>query len=492
MSNATHPQNQAASPAPRGCGPRGTRISRKATRGQAIVFFVMAVVILFFMVLWNYDLHRILFVKSLAQNAGDSAALMAARWQGISLNVVGDLNILQALALAAEDEEAGESINDIQARLSYVGPMIAFMASQQAAKNNRIYNNEGFANRLREHARRVRHDYPYTTGPDGEMLFPEPYPGAWDEYASMLELIAAEGVAAGPDNASLYGDYTGGHPLLMIEFYEAVAGRNWCWFYHNNMELLEDYDGYQWWPDLPEPPHREYINSEIYGLGLARVVTRLDAMVEEEWMDDLAGEREFTDPITPDSMTNAATWYVYSPGRWSAWDAMSASGEFAFPGTGPVRPQYNYTGADAVVRISERTTRISPGRRGATITNVMNWTAAAKPFGYLNEEDPPHRYGLVLPAFHETRLIPLDASSAPSGGSYNLEWRDHIELHLEDYMRFGTAVLHSGCWYCQQLRTWERPEFRQEGRDWLALYSERCTVIPTGPGRRGGGARRAH
>ena len=38
--------------------------------GQTMIFMVMILVILAFVVLWNLDLHKILFVKFLCQNAG--------------------------------------------------------------------------------------------------------------------------------------------------------------------------------------------------------------------------------------------------------------------------------------------------------------------------------------------------------------------------------------------------------------------------------------
>ena len=60
-------------------------------RGQTIVFLLMALTILMFALLWNIDLHRLVAGKSHAQNAGDSAALAAARWQGESLNLIGEL-----------------------------------------------------------------------------------------------------------------------------------------------------------------------------------------------------------------------------------------------------------------------------------------------------------------------------------------------------------------------------------------------------------------
>jgi hypothetical protein len=59
------------------------------------------------------------------------------------------------------------------------------------------------------------------------------------------------------------------------------------------------------------------------------------------------------------------------------------------------------------------------------------------------------------------RLIPVDASSVPAAGAYDLEWREHIEEHLDDYMEHGPSS--SSCWYCRQLLTWENVAFRQAG-----------------------------
>ena len=466
---------------------------RKKNAGQVMVFFVMVLVILFFVLLWTFDVHKTLFVKGISQNGGDAAALAAGRWQGVSLNLVGNLNVLQALALSAGDAATVGAISNLQARLLYVGPMVAFAAAQQAAKNNGMYQNEDFTALLREHADRVRNDYPTVTGPGGQMLFPEPYPGAWTEYADMLDLIADDGVAAGPDNARLYGDNTDGHILLMIDFYDAVAGRNWCWFHHNAPSLLNTYQDYLSWPPLPPVAYMEFINSEIFGLGLTRTTTRLGDLVTRDAVEERAAATGLPGTLTNGVMTTTATWYCYG-GLWGAWEAMAVDGDFPFPAAGPVRPQYDYSGADAAVRIESRMGRLTPGAGGGTASNTITWTAAAKPFGYLPDDTRPNAYALVLPAYHDVRLIPVDASSAPSGGSYNIGWRRHIELHLPDYMSLGPSALRSGCWYCRQLGTWENSSFRREGRDWLAQYSYRCIAVGGGGGGggRGGGRRRGH
>jgi hypothetical protein len=465
------------------------RVAGRRKAGQVLIFLIMVLVILFFVTLWNFDLHKILFMKSLTQNAGDAAALMAARWQGITLNLIGDLNLMQAVALSAGATEAAEAATNMQARLCYVGPMIGLMASQQAAKNNGVFVNPEFTDRLREHARRVREEYPTRTGPGGEMLFPEPYAGCWTEYADMLELIADEGVAAGPDNAHFYTDYTGGHILLMMGFYEAVAGRSWCWFYHHAPTLLQDYENFFpcWWPPLPEIPHAEYINSEIYGLGLNRITAQLNDVADPAVVSLLAARRLGGTNVSPVS----ATWYGYDTARWSSWRAMAVNGSDPFPAAGPLKTTYDYAGADAAVRIVAEAGRMTPGPRGVTVTNTITWTAAAKPMGHLGDSEKPTAFRLVLPAFHDVRLIPVDASTAPWSGSYHIEWREHIEQHLPEYMVNGPHP--SDCWYCQQLLQWEDRDFRQEGVDWLAVNSHLCLGGGGGGGHhRGGGRRRGH
>src|SRR5690606_36945748 len=101
----------------------------------------------------------ILYLKTRAQNAGDAAALAAARWQGATLNLIGDLAILQAAALSGGDTNAAERISGVQARLCFAGPLIGLLAAQQAAKHNRLYVHPDYTAELDDHARRVTEYY---------------------------------------------------------------------------------------------------------------------------------------------------------------------------------------------------------------------------------------------------------------------------------------------------------------------------------------------
>ncbi len=472
---------------------------RTSRCGQTIVFLLMALTILIFALLWNIDLHRLVAGKTAAQNAGDAAVLSAARWQGESLNLIGELNLMHALALSANDQMAVDAVTSMQARICFTGPLAGLVAAQIAAKNNRVYNDDDFSALLTEHARDVRR---YDEPVGGKLLFPEPFPGAWNEYAGMLEAVAADGIAAAPDNALFFGDATSGHVLLDKEFYEAVAGRQWCWFYLNTAKsdnpprtLLDDFTSYESFGPLPPPNPPRYENSEIFGLGLTsrpialrRIGGAEDAMLgaaESEGID-MSGY------VSTNVLPRLENWYFYSHDVWdSPWPGMDPNGPDALPLAGPVKDEYNYTGADAVIRLFVTTYRMT----AADSEDELVWTAAAKPFGYLLDSDStarlqPHVYGLVLPAFRDIRLIPIDAATSGGDGSFDIDWRHHTDEHLPAYVESGQLT--DGCRYCRLIKRFEDPAFRMAGILWLRDNYKLCILPPKGGGGHGGGTRRGH
>ena len=93
---------------------------RSQRGGQVVIFLLMLLVSLAFVLLWDVDLHRIVTIKTKTQNAGDTAALSGARWQGITLNLVGELNLLHTLALSTHDTAGVDAITNMQARLLFL------------------------------------------------------------------------------------------------------------------------------------------------------------------------------------------------------------------------------------------------------------------------------------------------------------------------------------------------------------------------------------
>lgn len=465
--------------------------------GQAVVFLLAILVVLLVAFLWNADLHSLVTRKTRAQNAGDAAALAAARWQAATLNLIGRLNIAHAEALAEGDFESIDSITNMQARLCFAGPLTALAAAQAAAKKNGIPENPEFTALLREHAAEV---LKYGDPIGGEVPFPEPYPGAWREYHDTLMEIVHNGVAAAPDNARFFGDGDGAHILLDPGFYDAVAGREWCWFFLNcpttgSRTILDDFTDHSWFDPLPPPSRPLFRNCEIFGLGLDVRHLRLGAVGGlEEFLrsrhDSLAG-------AGADAFDTPDNWYFFAAPVWSAhWPGMSEDDEDFLPMAGPVREEFDYSGADAVTRLYAKAPL--PSAKDADERRDILWTAAAKPFGHLEAGGPgggperlrPNAWGLVLPAFHDVRLIPLDAATSGADGSFDIDWRRHVDEHLEPYL--ATGALAGGCRYCGNIATFEDPAFRRRGSEWLSVNSYKCTLPSRGGGGHGGGSRRGH
>ena len=370
--------------------------------------------------------------------------------------------------------------------------MTGFIAAQQAAKNNGLYANDDYTGELAAHAQEVRREYPIRY-PDPPYQNDSDTTSAWDDYADMLEVAANQGVAVAPDNMRLYSDYMNfDHMLLNPSFYDAIASQDWCWFWFNAYGLLQSYDSWRDWPDLPIYQEPRPINSEIFGLNL-RKVSRLSSvpmLIPTNMPPVTVGDvlniiGSYVDMGVDPRLANVdAEWFCYSDVFWQPWTSWI---EDNFPFRGDIQPQYNYLGADAAVRSETRTDRVTPGAASASIT----WSAAAKPFGSIDSDTPPNAFGIVLPVFEEVRMIPIDASTAPAGGS-RPGWGVHIHEHLPPYTQTGLSGLSGGCWYCQQLAVWENDAFRDAGLAWLAEHHEDCRIPVGGPGGPGGGGRRGH
>jgi len=491
-------------------------------QGQTLIFALMVLVIITIVALWNFDLHKILNVKSKARNGGDAAALAGARWQGITLNTVGQINVMQAVALTEAlsrgetDFSQIEAMGDLGARVSFTGPMVGVAAAQQFAKNNGIYNNEAFANTLRRHADEIRDHY--------HQSFAAPFPSLsgspdfWTDYARMYDTLADQGVAVEIENPRWFGGAIGGgHMLLNPAFYDAIASADWCWFHFNASDLLSSYHTWRDWPALPYINQPEPLNAELLNCGIDRIEI-LDQLSQPQLdglfpvLDQLAqpflqsddgglggnqgqgaitGNGEPPTEVDREIIDIEITWYTYSGSRWGQWTDLV---DEAFPWEGNVKAQYNYAGADAAIRIESGYDRMSPVGGADSVL----WTSAAKPFGFLEGLDGPERpdaFRMILPAFHETRMIPIDASSAPAGGSQP-GWSEFVYEILPRYMEVGPHSLPRSNWYVQQLLTWENASFRAGGRNWIQFNSDNCYTPPSpgggGGGGGGGGSRRGH
>lgn len=475
----------------------------RAHKGQVALFLVFVLVVLVLLVLLNVDTFLSVRAKNRLQNAGDAATLAAARKQGSLINEIGRLNIehLKLAATPTNDMSVAQvqqlrdqietQIVAEQRRLALLGPVDALRLANEAAKKNGMEVRDEFAKILYEHVRDIRTVYA-GGGQQGDP-YPEPYPGAWTEYASRIESVIAEGLATGPDNIEFY-DGLGGHFLLNRQFYLAIAGREWCWFHFNAPGLLSSYTSYHDWAPLPLRRDNSMDNSEIFSLhvtarkaSLGELFTpaELKALVER-YAEKSLTEEELHDTLLFDK---EQVWFCFEPGRWRRWfNGLSLAddeGGYEFPIAGEIKPEYNVRGCAAVCRCLNDVSAVAIDQ-----TAEFTWSAAAKPFGVL--EDLEGGIGpvtglknFVVPCLDTVRLVPIDAVGGESLGTADYGWVAHVRYHLGPYLLNGPRA--NGCFYCLQLETWERDSFRREGERWLKHNSGSCRrTHGGGPGGRGG------
>ena len=176
---------------------------KRGEHGQVLILAVVALILVIIATLLLFDVQTVIRGKIKGQNGVDAAALTAAEWQKHSLNLIGELNLARATATLVSDpffydgivkdpnsnaaeffsdlklsadtlfpeknefyfpdgtldveklkeevvrvekekrylDAVNKLISQLQSRIAFVGPLIAFGAAQQAAKNNGITSN---------------------------------------------------------------------------------------------------------------------------------------------------------------------------------------------------------------------------------------------------------------------------------------------------------------------------------------------------------------
>lgn len=439
-------------------------------KGQVAIYLVMVLVALTILAVMNVDLFLSIRSKFQTQNAGDSAALSAARHQGHLLNEIGRLNLEHIYAAVKEDAQSVAEIELDQRHLALLGPVETVTVAHEAAKKNGAAGNSEFSDFLHDHAKYVREMYAFGEN-SADDPYPESWPGAWEEYANEIDRVAGSELAAGIDNIDFH-NASGGHLLVTKRFYDAIKGRDWCWFFFNCNSILEGYGSYHDWAPLPKKESGSFDNCEICPLYVefkrgslfdwfsAKEITRMlrdaDYKVDEKAVGDSSLLKD-----------NKACWVFLDDFMWRSWDEMKD-----FPIVGEVKAEFDYRGAAAICRVFDD-------------KNV--WTAAAKPFGAINQERPK----FVLPVFDAVRLVPIDAVGGRDLATADIEWVRHVREHLGYYLEHGPTAF-TDCGYCHILKSWEKRSFRQEGVTWLKFNSGSC-YRPTGGSYSGtGGTAHGH
>ena len=466
--------------------PRGSR------SGQIVLILALILVGLVFLFLMSTDIFLSIRNKNRIQNAGDAAALMAARWQGVTLNLIGELNLLHLAAACETNLEAMAGIVALQERLAIAGPMVGCWAANETAKRNGAPVDDDMTEIVR-YAARAAETY---TSPD--------WPSKGADYASMLRTVASDGVAAGADNAHLLPAVTveGGHPLYSRTFYWAADSKNWpaiCRHVFGGQHAKAASTLLAWpgWGDIPPASvSNDMVNSEFFGVGVQRAVCDFTMSAGGAAADELIAAAQdvgLGDVVTREAVdashaleVSLFPWYFYDPGWWRNWHELDRGGSARFPLMGSVKERYNVMGATAACRVRD----VLPTLTETAVTNVFTWTAAAKPFG---DEDGRRVIDvlpgapLVLPSFKFTRLIPLGGVGESNLGAADNSWLEHVRVHVPNKIRAP------GCSYCRILDKWDEPGYTREGGEFLMQHphDEVCEPPTSGHGE-GGGTHYAH
>ena len=466
-------------------------------RGQIILYILFVIVVLLMLTLLNLDTFIAVRSKNRLENAGDAAALAAAHRQASLINEIGALNA-EHLIYAWKNETAECSRVTLEQRQKcLLGPVEALKLADEAARKNGMETREEFAAILAEHVNTVRTMY---VGGGENDPYPESYPGAWTEYATKIAEVVAGGLAAGPDNVEFFYA-SGNHLLLNRNFYNAIAGKNWCWFHFHCENVLNSYGSFHDWGPLPKAGENTMENSEIFSLHLAAKKVALTSVFTREELIELFSrycdmELKYDDFNRGTLLDDPEeTWFFFDENRWGRWfDDYHLAGDDEggdFPIAGTIKDEYNVRGCAAACRTCDTVSATA-----VDMTSRFTWSAAAKPFGAVEnfEEATGVVTGLgdfVVPgAMSAVRLVPLDSIGGENLATADYDWVTHLRHHLEKYLLRGPMAT-SGCWYCDQLQTWERKTFRHEGIVWLKLYSGTC-VRGTGGGGSGGGTSHGH
>lgn len=500
------------------------RSNRKS--GQAIIFLMVIVLIGLLVVIWNFDLHRVVTAKIRVRNATDSAALAAARWQGITLNMIGDLNLIQAALLSdAYGQDPGAvpfqvpaeiiELHELRQRLEVFGPLAAYSIAQQTAFENGAFHDPALAADVRFLAEKIRNK-DVVQGNASDNL-PD---NALSDYAELLELLAENGVAAGS-----YTPAIPDHPLTQERFYGAIAQALagwWCPMHDYEYEL-ENYEGFDSWADLdtdfdynfvfdlhlqeyiswregfdisnPRPGITDFSTWQDFRNALSNyLITAEDTGIIANF-----GDTDYPfDAFYPGEPDQDITWHVYSGTwgrRWPAptfYDDEEDEAGGSFPLRSDIRDEYNYIGALAGLSMS---TPVGRGILSTTDNETVDlvYKAKAMPFGYYQDAaQPPYYLGFVFPVFDNVRLIHSDIG----GRVLSAEFYRHVVEHLEVYLQSGPDESNPDCPYCKLLRKWETLD-REAGLEWLEQAYEDDGNNPCEPdddeedppwGKAGGGA----
>ena len=432
---------------------------RRHKSGQVAIFLVLILAGLALLLALNVDVFTSSRSKIRLQNAADASALALARWQGATLNMIGDLNLARLAAVCQSNENAAVGIGQLQSRLAFIGPTIGFKAANDIAEKNGV---------------RISADMTLGTRLMSEFMEAG--------YKRILDVVLRNGIRAGVDNASILraGNVD---PRTDPDFYEAIRGRDFrtlCCRYAGGAHRL------------PGIPSGTFDPAEILlsggnacfgsvgigwepGIAYEAYIPELVGLAQDYGLD---GDIVTVQGLKTNSYVLAKySWCIYDSAEWRDFPADFSFSRF--PWLTPFREEYAVCGGSSTVRLEGFVSLASLTAQ----TNFITAQAAAKVLGSVNGRKVTSvTPSIVLPVFSKTRLVPFAVGAAGRYGMANL---NHIRsmLGLLGVPGGASAYLHL-------LETFESEEFRQTAEKWYSEHGHNDAdgCRPPGHGtERGGG-----
>ena len=516
---------------------------RSRQHGQVMLLAVAVLLVLLAAALILFDFHNVLRAKIKVESAEQAAALAGSQWQVIGLNMIGEINLLKATTLMLEEAETVptpafvppnaeltpaqlekqkklhrlasrlRTLDETQTRISFIVPLLGYMAVQQTAKQNGMSGDNGLVQYYYSETLPLN-DY-RDRDIQGYLWF-EPYRRLVGEVAaqrcpvrcnSRISEIPSEWSNA---QGSLKIDGGGSTSFALLlseeELYDAIAHRNYCYWQLLKMAKQGVYLSDPWWK-IEYIPGRFIGESELLSLGVdfsggANVpelleTGRLDGLsVSAPWNTDL----EFQ----PDSWcTYDSKWYgVEGDESFDAHQAYWVGGGWL---RNDRKPGFLYEGAVCAVDGSVTTSRSlmfrmkpqsgkrvkisepAAARNSASTIAVghvpsgnrgTNLGVVAKVLGGFHdlrgEDDVPTATEVILPVFSRGLLIPSSmpyhVSMLTKGDNALKRFLQWLATHPDidrDEPPPGTS------WYLAQLRELMDPDFI------LGIYNLRFPGVDT-------------
>ena len=432
---------------------------RKGKSGQIAILLVLLLAGLVMLFALNVDIFTSSRSKIRLQNAADASALALARWQGATLNMIGDLNLAHLAAVCHSNRSAIAGIVSLQQRLAFMGPTVGFKAANDLARENGVD---------------VSRDMTLATRLIAEFM---------DEgYRRMIDVVLRDGIRAGVDNAAMVRAGTV-DPRVDPDFYAAIRSRDFrtmCLRYAGGAHHLPSIP-----PGAPDPDEimLSGCNACFGNVGIgwesgAAYGGMIGALAD--FARDCGIDNETIN--APGLKTNAMLfaergWCVYDATEWRDLPA-----EFSFsrfPWLTPLKDIYNTSGGSATIRVDGSVALTAV----AAQTNGISAQAAAKVLGSawgrkVGTTMPP----LVLPCFDRSRLVPFGPGAA---GRYGMSNSRHIRGLLGLLGRGGASS------YLGLLDVFNGDEFQSAAEKWYSEHghtdADGCHPPSRGGTERGGG-----